>query len=167
MYAHHLYLNGKEITDLVVSEDVTSINPHVFSGCEGLTSVTIPESVTSIGDGAFEGCSGLVDVYCLAEEVPETSSDAFNSSTIGSATLHVLASVLDAYKTTEPWSGFGKIVALTEEEVDGIKDLRDSKGFKDLKDYWHSLDGRRLPAPQRGLNIIRHADGTARKVLMK
>ena len=31
-------------------------------------------------------------------------------------------------------------------------------------DACYSLSGHRLPAPQRGLNIIREADGTVRKV---
>ena len=31
-------------------------------------------------------------------------------------------------------------------------------------DVYYSLSGHRLPAPQRGLNIIREADGTVRKV---
>lgn len=49
----------------------------------------------------------LTDVYCFAENVPETSPYAFNKSPIETATLHVPASALEEYKTTEPWSGFG------------------------------------------------------------
>ena len=55
-YAHHLYLNGKEITDLVIPNSVTSIGYAAFEGCSGLTSVTIPNSVTSIGSIAFFNC---------------------------------------------------------------------------------------------------------------
>ena len=61
-YAHHLYLNGEEIINLVIPDDVTSIGNYAFSGCSGLTSVTIPNSVTSIGEYAFYGCSGLTSV---------------------------------------------------------------------------------------------------------
>ena len=61
-YAHHLYLNNQEITDLVIPEGVTSIGGYAFQGCTGLTSVTIPNSVTSIGNWAFYGCSGLTSV---------------------------------------------------------------------------------------------------------
>ena len=60
-YAHHLYLNGEEVKDLVIPNSVTSIDV-TFSGCSGLKSVTIPNSVTSIGGSAFEGCSGLTSV---------------------------------------------------------------------------------------------------------
>ena len=58
-YARHLFLNGAEVTNLVIPSSVTSIGAYAFLGCSGLTSVTIPNSVTSIGSGAFSGCSGL------------------------------------------------------------------------------------------------------------
>lgn len=61
--AHHLYLNNKEVKDLVIPEGVTSIGNYTFNGCSSLTSVTIPSSVTSIGSSAFEGCIGLTSVH--------------------------------------------------------------------------------------------------------
>ncbi len=61
-YAHHLYLNGEEVKDLVIPNSVTSIGNYAFRGCSGLTSVTIPNSVTSIGSYAFSYCSGLTSV---------------------------------------------------------------------------------------------------------
>ena len=60
--AHHLFLNGTEVKDLVIPNSVTSIGGSAFSGCSGLTSVTIPNSVTSIGSGAFCYCSDLTTV---------------------------------------------------------------------------------------------------------
>ena len=62
IYAKHLFLNGEEIRDLIIPEEIETINSSVFDGCSGLTSVTIPNSVTTIGDGAFRGCSGLTSV---------------------------------------------------------------------------------------------------------
>ena len=61
-YAHHLYLNGEEIFNLVIPDDITSIGDYAFYECSGLTSVVIPNSVTSIGDWAFINCSGLTSV---------------------------------------------------------------------------------------------------------
>ena len=62
-YAHHLDLNGEEIFNLVIPDDITSIGNHAFNGCSGMTSVTIPSSVTSIGNYAFCDCSGLTAVH--------------------------------------------------------------------------------------------------------
>ncbi len=61
-YAHHLYMNGEEIKDLVIPNSVTSIGDFTFLFCYGLTSVTIPNSVTSIGESVFLGCDFLTSV---------------------------------------------------------------------------------------------------------
>lgn len=66
-YAHHLYVGGKEITELIIPESVTSIGNFAFCNCSGLTSVSIPNSVTSIGNSAFSGCTGLEKVIYNAE----------------------------------------------------------------------------------------------------
>ena len=123
------------LTSVTIGNSVTSIGEYAFSYCSGLTSVTIPNSVTSIGDSAFEGCDALTSVtigkgvtnigygafgycsnlhgiYCYAEDVPATKSNAFSESPIVSATLHVPNASIDSYKATKPWSGFGNIVAL-------------------------------------------------------
>ena len=111
-YAHHLYIDGKEVKDLVIPNSVTSIGKFAFYGCSGLTSITIPNSVTSIGSGAFKGCSELTDVYCYAENVPSTNSDAFEGSYIEYATLHVPEVSINTYKERTPWSSFGTIKPL-------------------------------------------------------
>lgn len=61
-YAHHLFINGKEVKDVVIPNSVTSIGNYAFEYCSGLTSVTIPNSVTSIGWYAFFNCNGLTEV---------------------------------------------------------------------------------------------------------
>ena len=61
-YAHRLFLNGAEITNLSIPDSVTNIGDRAFEGCSGLTSVMIPDSVNSIGGSAFYNCSGLTSV---------------------------------------------------------------------------------------------------------
>ena len=61
-YAHHLYLNGEEMTDLVIPDGVTSICRYAFDNCTGLTSVIIPEGVTRISSEAFRSCGNLTSV---------------------------------------------------------------------------------------------------------
>lgn len=55
----HLYLNGTEVTNLIVPNGVTNIGNYAFYNCSGITSVTIPDSVTSVGKYAFYGLNGL------------------------------------------------------------------------------------------------------------
>ncbi len=56
---YHLYLNGIEIKQLIIPEDITSIGNYTFYGCSHITSVIIPNSVTNIGASAFQGCSKM------------------------------------------------------------------------------------------------------------
>ena len=132
---------GSQVTEYNIGDDVTSIGSYAFYSCTGLISVTIPNSVTSIGSSAFMYCSGLTsvtigsgiksirtqafakcseltDVYCLAENVPNTNSDAFSESYIDYATLHVPDASVDSYKATAPWSGFKVVVGLNGETPD-------------------------------------------------
>ena len=75
-YAKKLKLNGTEINDLVIPNDVTEIKNYTFHNCTGLTAVTIPNSVTSIGDQAFEDCTGLTEV-AIGNSVTSIGNDAF------------------------------------------------------------------------------------------
>ena len=79
-YARHLYLNGTEVTDLVIPEGVTAIRNEAFMLCTGLTSVTIGNDVTTIGDNAFEGCSGLTSVS-IGNSVTSIGGVAFEGCT--------------------------------------------------------------------------------------
>ena len=75
-YAHHLYLNGEEVKDLVIPDGLKTINDYAFENCIGLTSLSIPNSVTSIGSRAFGGCSGLTSLY-IPNSVTSIGSSAF------------------------------------------------------------------------------------------
>lgn len=129
--------------------------------------MTIPPSVTSIGSWTFQFCSILEDFYCWADNVPTTDGNAFYQIPLLSATLHVPATSLDAYKNTHPWSEFGNIVALTDEDPKstGVNSLKTGDHISPEATY--SFDGSRLPNPQRGLNIIRMSDGTTKKIYIK
>ena len=95
---------------------LTSIDYPAFAFNTSLTSVIIPKSVTNIGNAVFYRCSNLSDVYCYAKNVPETGINMFKDCPIASATLHVPAGSVEAYRTTAPWSDFGTIVAITAQQ---------------------------------------------------
>ena len=112
---YHLYLNGEEIKNLIIPESVTCIGSYAFAKCYRLLSITIPNGVTSIGHHAFEWCSNLQNIYCNAEQVPETGNNVFANY---DATLHVPATSVSAYQAAEQWKDFKEIVALPERETD-------------------------------------------------
>ena len=117
----------RSLTSLVLPDGIPSVGNWFCDNCTGLTTITIPNSVTSIGTYAFYNCSGLKDVRCFAENVPSTNSNAFSKSNIASATLHVPAASLEAYRTTAPWSNFGTIVALPSDDVEYVTYLPSNK----------------------------------------
>lgn len=105
----------RNLTSIEIPNSVTSIGSEAFSVCLNLTSVKIGNGITTIGGSAFSNCDNLADVYCYAENVPQAKSSSFGSK-LENVTLHVPATSLEAYKATDPWSKFGKIVAIDGDE---------------------------------------------------
>ena len=54
-----LLVGGELLTDLVVPESITEINPYAFSGYSYLKSVSLHAGVTKIGQHAFSGLSSF------------------------------------------------------------------------------------------------------------
>ena len=102
------------LTSVTIPNSVDHINGYAFYGCSGLTSVTIGSSVRYIDDRVLADCSNLEEVYCLAKKVPFTSyANTFEKSYPEYMTLYVPAESLNDYKSTEPWSQFGTIKAIS------------------------------------------------------
>ena len=97
------------LTTVTIPNSVTSIGFEAFAYCYDLTTVIIGNGVTSIGDWAFRDCYVLTDLYCYAEKVPTTRSlsELFRGTPVYTATLHVPAASIDAYKAADQWKEFG------------------------------------------------------------
>ena len=54
--AKHLYLNGVEVTDLIIPEDVSIISDIAFLNCESIVGLTLHDNI-EIGQNSFSGCS--------------------------------------------------------------------------------------------------------------
>lgn len=62
-----LSLNGEIITDLVIPDEVSTVNNYSFYGCEALKSITFNTNATSIGNYSFNKCTNV-----KAIDFPET-----------------------------------------------------------------------------------------------
>ena len=158
------------LTSVIIPNSVTSIGIFAFSPCPGLTSITIPNSVKSIGAGAFFGCSGLTSItipnsvtsiwdyafYFMKLSVvvslienPFPIKSVFSFDWIAKdATLYVPVGTKEKYQATDGWKDFVNIV---EGTPTGIKVIENTQN-KNATVY--DLNGVRLPAPKKGINII-------------
>ena len=103
---------GCGIINLTIPNSTTSIGEFSYYGCKSLSTVTIGTGAKKIDSQAFANCSDLTDVFCLALELPNTATDAFEGSLIEYATLHVPDVSVIAYCQAEPWMNFKEIVGM-------------------------------------------------------
>ena len=151
----------------VIPNNVVSISHGAFYLCSSLTSISIPNSVTFIGEYAFYGCVGLQGIYSLIETPFALDVSAFevwdNDPEMIYATvpLYVPKGCKSLYQQTEGWKLFQTI---EEKEPSGIDFATTDRTAPAL---FYSVSGRQVSQSQKGLNIIRTADGTVRKVMVK
>ena len=150
------------LTSLTLPAGITEIGEDAFLGCSGLTSLTLPASITKIGDGAFCGCSGLTSIYVYAEKVPEIDSYSFVEVDAKKCTLYVPMGTSSDYRLSDFGDYFKNIV---EFDVTGIDKTTTSTDVEEVARY--SVNGQRLSAPTKGLNIVKYSDGSLKKVAVQ
>ena len=143
VYAHDLYIDDELVTNLVIPETVTELNPYVFADatcltsltipnsvttignyafnyCTGLTgSLTIPDFVTSIGYSAFYNCNGITEIIVYPKTPPILGTNAFHN-VLTTIPVHVPCGSKSAYQAATGWSVFNNIQADCSEIVQVI-----------------------------------------------
>ena len=157
----YVFYGCSGLTSLTIPSSVTSIGSEAFRGCSGLTSLTIPSGVTAIGKEAFYGCSGLTSIYVYPENLPELGTYIFNECDAKNCTVYVPKGTYDAYKSSE----FGYFEKIVEFDASGIDKVTTSTNAKEVSRY--SVNGKRLSAPAKGLNIVKYSDGSVKKVVVQ
>ena len=157
------YINGDFETYL------TKDHPCIEVGCgikyylndEEITSIVVPSSVTTLGMYAFQRCSNLLSVY-VSWSTPISAYKTFSETNLGKCTLYVPQGTEQDYWLANVWGDFGKIV---EYDPTGIDKVTTSTDAKELSRY--SVNGQRLSAPAKGLNIVKYSDGSVKKVVVQ
>ena len=147
---------------LTLPAGITEICDDAFYGCSGLTSLTLPAGITKIGSSAFDGCSGLTSIYVYAEKVPKIGGNVFEGVDAKKCTLYVPMGTYDDYLVSDFGYYFENIV---EFEATGIDKTTTSTDVEEVVRY--SVNGQRLSAPTKGLNIVKYSDGSVKKVAVR
>ena len=126
-----------------------------------ITSVAIPSTITKLGEYAFQNCRDLTSVY-VSWQFPISTGSAFYGVDISKCTLYVPQGTEQDYWLADVWGDFGNIV---EYDPTGIDRVTTSNDTKELSRY--SVNGQRLSAPAKGLNIVKYSDGSVKKVAVQ
>ena len=156
-----VFLYCRSLTSVNIPSSVTEIGEYAFWGCSSLTSVDIPSSVTSIGERAFYDCSGLRSIYVYAGTVPSTVAGAFEGCDSKNCTLYVPKGTYDAYWLTE-WGYFENIV---EFDAANIRNIVMEPEVQENARY--AVNGQRLTAPVKGINLVKYNNGRVKKEIVK
>ena len=116
LYGLSLYVNGEEVHDLIIPDDVTYMQQCVFFGCKNLTSVTIPSSVSGFNYSVFQGCTELTSVIVERVEPLVFDGDNFKDffAERSNATLFVPEGSVEAYAAADFWKDFKRIKVIGE-----------------------------------------------------
>ena len=149
------------LTNVNIPSSVTYIEDGAFQDCISLTSINIPSSVTEIEESAFSGCSGLRSIYVYAETVPSTVAGAFEGCDSKNCTVYVPKGTYDAYWLSE-WGYFENIV---EFDATNIRNIVAEPEVQENARY--AVNGQRLTAPVKGINLVKYNNGRVKKEIVK
>lgn len=147
---------GCPVSTLFLGNSVEYIDNSAFSDCK-LSSLVLPNSVKFIGEGAFS-YNKITSITSLIQEPFAMKEKAFDKNTLYNATLYVPKGTIDKYKTTEGWKDF-----LYIEECSDETDMKHIIICEEMEVY--SLNGEKKRKPSKGINIIRMANGTTKKII--
>ena len=145
------------LTEISLPNSVTTIGQFAFSDCDNLTEISLGKSVAEIGSGVLTGCSNLTTIYSLNPTPPTFESDEFTNKQYINMNVYVAKGSLAAYQTAHIWKNFWNLQEYSTDT--GIGNIT-VDGVQENKIY--DLQGRKLDAPQHGINII-----NGKKVLVK
>ncbi len=160
------FVGCTSLTSIDIPQYVTSLE-YTFANCTNLTTVNIlgenPLHITDpeegFDGGTFENCPKLQSIRFFSS-IPLTPPSRTYLGIKTPITVYVPKGAYMAYLVSV-WGSF-KIV---EFDATGIDTPLRHDGNEQPELY--SIEGKRLIAPQRGLNLIRQADGTTKKVYIK
>ena len=171
------------LTHVDIPENVTNLW-DTFQGCTSLTHVDIPENVTDLR-GTFQGCTSLTSVNFLGKSPLPLNEYGFKDTFKDCPNLQAIRFFSPAPLIPSIYPGISNDVIVYIPKGSYMSYWLTTWGDYNLVEFdatdidtpirtdkagareHYSIDGKRLTAPQHGLNIIREADGTTKKILIQ
>ena len=147
--------------------NLTTIGRYAFYDDSNLFTVEIPESVTEIDSYAF-ACPNLINIYCHGATPANIADETvFSEIDKDQCTLYVPEGSVEAYRTATYWKDFKNIKEKYYSST-GINKVNTNSGSqKEVHEISrYSINGQRLNAPTRGINIVKYSDGTTKKIMV-
>ena len=121
------------LTSITIPDSVTSIGDYAFDTCGKLTNITIPDSVTSMGDDVFINCMGLTSLTIKATTPPTIGSNIFNRAPL--TKIIVPSESLELYRTAEGWADYATLICSYITSLDKVDNINEEYGVVKLKSY--------------------------------
>lgn len=138
--------------------NLTTIGRFAFYDDSNLFTVEIPESVTEIDSYAF-ACPNLTNICCHGATPANIADETvFSEIDKDQCTLYVPEGSVEAYRTATYWKDFKNIKEKYYSST-GINKVNTNSGSQEEvhKISRYSINGQRLNAPIRGINIVNTA----------
>ena len=170
MVSSGLYVKntGSEAVICDIDYRVTQISGNTFQICY--------PGGCSVATGVMDEPTGKVPTEIAAGASEDLEAEwvvkplGTSTETTGTCTVTLQLKLMEQIEGTFRYEvvAYGPkitVVFSNEGTTDGIGSVDAAAGKK--VEAYYSLSGRRLSVPQKGLNIVKFADGTARKVVVK
>lgn len=174
----YMFYESPTLKSVKLPAAATKIGKQVFASCSLLEAVEMPTALTSIGEGAFAYCS--LTTVTLPATVTEIGNAAFTPMNLSlylqgtvppglgmgilgyDAKVYVPRGSLADYRKTG-WDVYDLYeYDYTPSGIEGVV-----TGKADGKVTYYTPGGRKLSKPQRGVNIVKAANGTTKKIVLK
>ncbi len=167
----------RNVKTLIIPEGVETIGSNAFEYMYNLTKLTLPSTLKEIGLYVINWNDCLERVESRATNPITISNNTFiqyswNSDTQqyeyypSSATLYVPTGTKAKYEAIPGWTQFAAIVE-SEEIISDINQTSFTSDNKSEVKAYYDISGREIAIPQKGMYIVKYANGKTEKVLTK
>lgn len=159
------------IETLVIPDNIKTIGHFAFQGCHNLKTVYFGKNIESLGQIFMNGVEKLEEIYCYAVtpyHLAELNYDYKEEyyffdydyqKLYNTVKLHVPKGSLEAYKSAKVWRLFDNIDEFEATDIDNVVNSSDN-----APTAIYDANGMKRQSLAKGLNIIRMANGSVKKV---